>query len=226
MQIVGSLTMKADKEHENVWDRIYAEGGYGDSDPDDEVVKLCKSLPVGRAIDVGAGEGRHSLWLASQGWRVDALDVSAVGLESLASRAKENGLDINCILRSAAEYPYGEAMYGLILSTGAALNFFKKTTGKEIVRSLTEALQPGGVLYVSVAAPDDPCNRKYREQAVNVEDDSLFCQKTGTWITAYTVDDLKECTRGHELLFAYEKEIHDTHGKPHTHVMAYVAVRR
>ncbi|MFA5891973.1 MAG: methyltransferase domain-containing protein [Actinomycetota bacterium] len=218
--------MTGGAEHMNIWDEIYAGGGYGDFDPDEEVVELCKSLMPGRAIDVGAGEGRHSLWLASQGWRVDALDVSAVGLRSLASRAEERGLQVNCVVGSAAEHAYGDGAYRLVVSTGAALNFFKKSTGKEIIGSLLSALEPRGVLYLSVVTPDDPSNRRLRQEAVKVEGDSFFSERIGTWVTAYTMDDLRDCTRGCETLLACEKEIHDTHGTPHTHVMAYVAVRK
>jgi SAM-dependent methyltransferase len=35
----------------------------------------------GRALDVGAGEGRHAIWLAKQGWAVTAIDFSQVGIE-------------------------------------------------------------------------------------------------------------------------------------------------
>ncbi len=35
----------------------------------------------GRALDVGAGEGRHAIWLAKQGWAVTAIDFSKVGIE-------------------------------------------------------------------------------------------------------------------------------------------------
>ena len=210
----------------NVWDTIYAEGGYGELVPDQELVDICQSLPVGRALDVGAGEGRHSLWLASQGWNVDALDVSAVGLESLRSQAKERGLQVNCILGSAAGHSFVTAAYDLIVSTGVVLNFFKKSEGKAIIRSLIDGLKIRGILYVSVATPNDPGNRKYREQAASIEDDSFFCDKTGTWITAYSVDDLRECCASCELLFAFEKEIQDNHGEPHTHVMAYMAARK
>jgi 2-polyprenyl-3-methyl-5-hydroxy-6-metoxy-1,4-benzoquinol methylase len=55
------------------WDKIYALGGY-DEEPDEELIQLSQKIPKGRALDVGAGEGRHTLWLASQGFIVDAVD--------------------------------------------------------------------------------------------------------------------------------------------------------
>ena len=44
------------------------------------VVELCQGLVPGKAIDLGGGEGRNSLWLAQQGWRVENIDFSRVAL--------------------------------------------------------------------------------------------------------------------------------------------------
>ena len=37
------------------------------------------SQPPGRAIDLAAGEGRNTVWLAERGWRVTAVDFSGSG---------------------------------------------------------------------------------------------------------------------------------------------------
>jgi len=209
----------------NVWDGVYAEGGYGDLVPDHELADICQSLPAGLSIDVGAGEGRHSLWLASQGWGVVALDVSSVSIELLRAKAERMGMQINCIVGSVADYDFGTENYDLVVSTGVVLNFFRKSEGKAIIRRLIEALKPRGILYITVSTPNDPAYRRHRDKAVYVEDDSFFSEKTGAWITAYTIEDLKDCCRTCELLLALEKEIQDSHGEPHVHTMAYIAAR-
>ena len=38
------------------------------------------ALPPGAALDLGCGEGRNAIWLDSLGWRVVAVDFSAVAL--------------------------------------------------------------------------------------------------------------------------------------------------
>ena len=38
------------------------------------------SLEPGRALDLGCGEGRNAVWLASRGWAVTGVDFSDVGL--------------------------------------------------------------------------------------------------------------------------------------------------
>ncbi len=44
----------------------------------------------GIVIDVGCGEGKNALFLASKGFRVDAFDISEPGIEKLKRLAAEN----------------------------------------------------------------------------------------------------------------------------------------
>src|SRR4051794_12174697 len=63
------------------WDERYAEKQQWSSEPNRLVAELLGPLPPGTAVDLAAGEGRHALWLAERGWRVTAVDFSALGLE-------------------------------------------------------------------------------------------------------------------------------------------------
>jgi SAM-dependent methyltransferase len=62
------------------WDERYAERRQWSAGPNALVESLLADLPPGEAVDLAAGEGRHALWLAGRGWRVTAVDFSAVGL--------------------------------------------------------------------------------------------------------------------------------------------------
>jgi SAM-dependent methyltransferase len=62
------------------WDERYAQRQQWTTGPNPLVESLVGPLPPGDAVDLAAGEGRHALWLAARGWRVTAVDFSAVGL--------------------------------------------------------------------------------------------------------------------------------------------------
>jgi SAM-dependent methyltransferase len=68
------------------WDQRYADQQQWSSGPNALVARLLTGLPPGEAVDLAAGEGRHALWLAGLGWRVTAVDFSAVGLERGAAQ--------------------------------------------------------------------------------------------------------------------------------------------
>jgi SAM-dependent methyltransferase len=68
------------------WDQRYADQQQWSSGPNALVARLLTGLPPGEAVDLAAGEGRHALWLAALGWRVTAVDFSAVGLGRGASQ--------------------------------------------------------------------------------------------------------------------------------------------
>jgi SAM-dependent methyltransferase len=44
-------------------------------DADSVVIGALADLPPGKALDLAAGTGRHSRWLAERGWQVTAVDI-------------------------------------------------------------------------------------------------------------------------------------------------------
>lgn len=42
---------------------------------DTVLTDVLSQLPAGRALDLAAGSGRHSVWLAERGWDVTAVDI-------------------------------------------------------------------------------------------------------------------------------------------------------
>lgn len=81
---------------ENRYNRIYSENEttFGGGKPEKVVSDITKYRSSGSVLDLGAGEGRNSLFLAEQGFDVTAQDISEVGLGKLNKTAKEKGLNI------------------------------------------------------------------------------------------------------------------------------------
>lgn len=72
------------------WDGFYDDRGrrvpFFRPDPDESLVTWHRAgwLKVpgeGRALDLGCGPGRNAVWLAQQGYRVDAVDLSSAALD-------------------------------------------------------------------------------------------------------------------------------------------------
>ncbi|MFG3281524.1 SAM-dependent methyltransferase [Streptomyces sp. NPDC048111] len=75
------------------WDDVYAtRPAATDPRPNVRLTETVTGLRPGDALDLGCGNGGDALWLARQGWRVTAVDISAVAVERLAALARSGGL--------------------------------------------------------------------------------------------------------------------------------------
>ena len=110
------------------------------------VVEELAGLPAGRALDLGAGEGRNAIWLAEHGWQVTAVDFSAVGLAKAAELAAGRGVTgVRWVEADLREYQPGPAGYDLVL---LAYVHLPPDEFGALLKRAASALAPGGTLLV------------------------------------------------------------------------------
>lgn len=101
-------------------------------------------IPKGTVLDVASGEGRNALFLAAQGYQVEAVDRDADALAHLSSVAQKAQLTTITTRAMDLELPppsapdFGKEAYE------AVIVFFYLY--RSLFPSLMEALKPGGVL--------------------------------------------------------------------------------
>jgi SAM-dependent methyltransferase len=130
------------------WDARYRSGSYSTRVHPSTLLKewLPRVSPSsGRpaAIDVACGVGRNAVFLAQQGWQVDALDISGVALDLLAARAGEQGLPIACHRVDLDDWRE-QAMLRAGQSYDLAILFRYADLG--LVEALADVVKPGGYL--------------------------------------------------------------------------------
>jgi SAM-dependent methyltransferase len=188
------------------WDHRYASTPrLFRAEPDETLVKLVTSLPPGLAVDLGAGEGRNSLWLAHQGWEVSAVDISKEALGRLDRAANAEDLPILTIVDDITSYLTGvqDADHAFDLVVMAYLHP-EATQRANLLQAVASAVAPGGYLFVvghhrlshGVAGPFDP-SRLYSE------------------------DDLRHATRGLEVLQLEQRLGHSDIAEPGTDVLLW-----
>ena len=131
---------EADRER---WDARYARGGGPVQEPNPLLASLAPFLrPVGRALDVACGRGGNALWLAAQGWHVEAVDLSPVALNSLRQTAAERGLAarVETLLADLDTWRPATKRYDLVVLTWYL--------DPALWPSLLECVRPGGLLFV------------------------------------------------------------------------------
>ena len=146
-----------DPHSQAFWDARYASRErIWSGEPNPQLVAEAASLPPGRALDAGSGEGADALWLAGRGWRVTAVDVSPVALARAAARAAELGDEVasrlaweHADVRTWSPEP---AAYALV---SAQFLHPAPDVRPQVVGRLAAAVAPGGVLlYVGHDASD------------------------------------------------------------------------
>ena len=158
------------------WDRRYQSAArVFRAEPDETLAQLAGPLVPGRAVDLGGGEGRNSLWLASRGWDVVAVDLSSVALERLRGYAAAEGLSVETVRGDLAAYvnSAGRESPGFDLAVLAYVHpgADERTA---ILEASARSLAPGGYLFVvghhvasfGVVGPPDE-SRLYREEDVS-----------------------------------------------------------
>ena len=125
------------------WDERYAERRQWSAGPNALVAELLADLPPGDAVDLAAGEGRHALWLAERGWRVTAVDFSAVGLER--GREQAGGDRVTWVQSDVLEWTAPEASTDLVL---VAYLHLPEPGTTALLRRAVGWLRPGGRLLV------------------------------------------------------------------------------
>ncbi|MBR7677707.1 methyltransferase domain-containing protein, partial [Streptomyces daliensis] len=82
----------AETSDREFWDARYRENGQiWSGEPNEALVREVSGLAPGRALELGCGEGGDAVWLARQGWRVTATDISGVALARAEEHAARAG---------------------------------------------------------------------------------------------------------------------------------------
>ncbi|MGW6456330.1 SAM-dependent methyltransferase [Streptomyces sp. NPDC055078] len=130
------------------WDKVYAERpASAEPRPNDRLVETAAELPPGDALDLGCGGGGDALWLAGRGWRVRALDVSAVAVTRLTRQARSRGLSDRI---TAEQHDVRASLPGLRFDLVTAHYFHTpyEQDRTAVLRSAAHRLRPGGRLLV------------------------------------------------------------------------------
>jgi SAM-dependent methyltransferase len=147
--------------HDSTSDEEFWDARYGQSDqvwsgnPNTVLVREVTGLEPGRALDLGCGEGADAIWLAQQGWRVTATDISGVALDRAARHAAAADVADRIDWQRhdlGASFPDG--VFDLV--SAQFLHSLGDMPREKILRTAASAVAPGGVLLVVGHAGPSP----------------------------------------------------------------------
>jgi SAM-dependent methyltransferase len=146
------------------WNRKYTgQGLLWSAEPSRFLVAETTPLSPGTALDLACGEGRNAIWLAERGWRVTAVDFSAVALEKARSCARERKVDVTWVEADLRAWTPQEGLFDLVCVLYLQL---PEAERRQVLRGAANAVAAAGTFLLvghdlenltrGVGGPSDP----------------------------------------------------------------------
>jgi cyclopropane fatty-acyl-phospholipid synthase-like methyltransferase len=191
------------------------------SDPEPELLRFIRSNGhKGKALDLGCGDGRHSLFLAKAGYHVTGVDVSRVGLKKLEAISSFEKLSSAIALHhsDARDFNYPAENYDFI----AAVTLFDHIPKPDVFplfEKVAGSLKIGGTIFVKVHTINDPGHTNGKSRASEL-----------AWAINHYFEpkELKNLFKEKFKILKYSEydDLDKTHGQPHFHNFAIALARR
>ena len=141
-----------------MWNERYDEAEYiFGTEPNDFLRETFENIQAGGSVlCLAEGEGRNAVFLAEQGYKVTAMDLSEVGLKKALKLASDKDVDIKVEVADLSDYQFGEAQWDGIVSIWAHL---PESVRQRIHAQIKPALKPDGVFILEA----------YTEQQLTME---------------------------------------------------------
>lgn len=135
----------------SMWDRRFREPGwaYGTA-PNDFLVEVAARIPPGEVLCLAEGEGRNATYLAGLGYRVTAVDSSAVGLDKARLLARERSVAVETVVADLADFEIERSRWSGIVSIFCHVPAQLRA---DVHARCVDALAGGGVFVLEAYTP-------------------------------------------------------------------------
>lgn len=147
------------------------------------------------AIDLGCGQGRHTLYLAEQGLTTYGVDYIASAVEVLRERVREHNLQalVHARVMSLSEvWDFGDASFDLALDVYTSINIETLAAREAFRAELVRTLKPGGWFVILVPSADDEIEIELRQAQPGPEANSSFWPQTNKFQKSYSEAELRD----------------------------------
>ncbi len=130
-------------------DLTYAAGpdgqhGLRTTEPNAFLAETVAGRRPGKALDIGMGEGRNTVFLAQKGWDVTGVDLSDVGVAKANEHARTLGVRITAQAQDINRFELGTQQWDLVCLIYFPIDESMPNLHQRIVASL----KPGGMVIV------------------------------------------------------------------------------
>lgn len=197
-------------EREDIYGRDEYYWGKEPSSLAPTAIQYVSDDPTGkRLLDLGAGEGRDSVFFAERGFDVTAVDISPAGLGKAERLADERGVQITTVRADANELELSEPVD--VLYSSGVVQFIRPDVRSSQFEHFQTMTRAGGlhVIFAFVDHPDIPPAPDTTDDQILYERDELQGYYAD-WTTEYSEERILD---------------DDSGGVPHQHAARYHVAR-
>ena len=130
----------------------------------------------GSALDLAGGAGRHSIWLAKQGWEVTLIDISETGVEQARLNAGPLASHIHFVVDDLTHFKAAQTQFEAGFEAVMAFFYLERRLFSEMVK----AVRPGGLLLFKTytlaqlklpGGPKNPAHLLEQDELLRLADD-------------------------------------------------------
>jgi len=157
----------------------------------------------GNAVDIGAGKGRNSIYLAQLGYTVTALEYVEPAVTVARQLAQANNLADKITFKLAEidrVWEVSDSYFDVAIDSFASIDIETKA-GRQICRDeMFRTLKPGGLGFVNVCSVDDEWEKQLIVEHPGPEPNSTLWPQNGKFQKDYSEEELKDFYKMFEIV--------------------------
>ena len=179
------------------WNEIYFDGIINKK-PSQEILNIVPRLKldgVVEILDAGCGTGRHSNYLANQGFKVHGIDVSSEAVRIAEVNKQDNTVDYH--VGSLIDLPFSPNSIDFILASHS-LGYASNEDVRKSVKQLDSVLISGKPILIRVASTQHPFHQAKPADIYGFSHIG-FCIKNGLPVHFFEEEELKDLFKNYKI---------------------------
>lgn len=152
-------------------------------------------------LDVGAGQGRNTIYLSELGFQVDAMDPSSVSINTLEEIKLQKKLRFNTLLTDFKDFPETKR-YSAVLVFGL-IQILDRDEVALLKNKISGWLKNGGLLFLTSFTIEDDSHKTIRENSLEIGKNS-YLKPNGEKRTFFEPGEIKKLFQEYEPLYYRE----------------------
>ena len=194
------------------------------------IEEIKKTLPTGKVLDLGCGQGRHTIYCAEKGFESYGIDYIERAIEEAKQKAKEKNLK-NAYFKTMdiLQLDFPEDFFDVIIDC-SVLDHIKYSDWNKYLENITKVLKMGRFLILIEFSANDPrINEKTRhlyEHKDRPFPHSLYFENEDHYDHYFNEKEIRELFSKNFKVISIKETILSQHSNIPDHLMVNVLLKR